>query len=96
MAELTIVAKVVAKAEHVARVRDELLKLVDPTRNEAGCISYTLHQDNDDPAVFLFYETWENMERLEAHMRTEHFLNYVAAVEAMLAEKSVAKMTRIA
>jgi len=57
---LTVVAKVVAKTETVQALQAELQKLVDPTRQEKGCIEYTLHQDQSDPAVFLFYEKWES------------------------------------
>jgi len=95
MSALTVVAKVVAKEGCAESLKGELLKLIAPTRSETGCLEYTLHQDNDDPAVFVFYETWENLACLEAHMQTEHFRSYVAAVDAVLAEKAVHKMTRI-
>lgn len=96
MSELTVVAKVIAKKESIESVKSELLKLIEPTRKEAGCRGYNLHQDNEDPAVFIFYETWDNPACLESHMNTEHFRNYVAAVGNLLAEKVVHKMTRIA
>ncbi len=96
MTALTVVARVVAKQGCAESLKGELLKLIAPTRKENGCLEYTLHQDNDDPAVFMFYETWESQACLEAHMQTEHFRSYVAAVDAVLAEKSVFKMTRIA
>ena len=70
--------------------------MIEPTRLEEGCIEYRLHQDNDDPKVFIFFEMWENMDCLERHMSTLHFSTYVAAVEGMIAEKTVHKMTRIA
>lgn len=95
MTGLTVVAKVVAQTEYVARVKSELLKLIAPTRKEDGCIEYNLHQDNDDPAVFIFYETWENMASLEQHMHTDHFKSYVDAVATMIKDKTVHKMTRI-
>ena len=60
MSNLTVVAKVTAKKDSVDNVKSELLKLITPTRKENGCIEYNLHQDNDDPAVFIFYETWES------------------------------------
>lgn len=95
MAHVTVVAKIVAKKGSVENVRNELLKLVTPTRKEHGCIEYNLHQDNDDPAVFVFYETWESLACLEKHMNTGHFTEYVAAVSNMIEEKVVHKLTRI-
>lgn len=95
MSNLTVVAKVVAKKEFAESVKSELLKLIKPTRNEQGCIEYKLHQDNEDAAVFVFYETWENLACLESHMNTRHFKDYVSAVAGMLEEKVVHKMTLI-
>lgn len=93
---ITIVARVVARPDAVEAVKAELLKLVGPTRQEHGCIEYTLHQDNDNPALFLFYETWENPESIEKHLNSEHFTAYVAALDGLLEEKIVHKMARIA
>jgi quinol monooxygenase YgiN len=95
MSNLTVIAKVVAKKGSVERVRAELLKLIEPTRKENGCLEYTLHRDNDDPAIFLFYETWQSRDSLSAHMESEHFKSYVNAVDGLLAGKAVHLMTRI-
>lgn len=96
MPPLTVVAKVVARKDAFEAVKTELHKLVAPTRLETGCIAYTLHQDNADPAVFLFYETWEDAASLERHMNSDHFTGYVHAVEGLLEEKQVRIMTQIA
>lgn len=95
MSKLTVVAKVVAKTDFVETVKMELLRLIAPTRKEDGCIEYNLHQDNEDPAVFVFYETWESLACLENHMNSEHFKIYVNVVGSMIEEKVVHKMTRI-
>ncbi|MBL0224590.1 MAG: antibiotic biosynthesis monooxygenase [Geobacteraceae bacterium] len=96
MSPLTIVAKVVAKEWAVEPVKAELLKLIAPTRNESGCIGYTLHQDNENPVVFIFHESWESAASLEQHMNSDHFRAYISAVGDMIEEKVVHKMTRIA
>jgi len=95
VSKLTVVAKVTARKDTVENVKSELLKLIAPTRKEDGCIEYNLHQDNEDPAVFVFYETWESLASLENHMNTDHFKNYVNAVGCMIEDKVVHKMTRI-
>ena len=95
MPNLTVVAKITAKKDSVDNVKSELLKLITPTRKENGCIEYNLHQDNDDPAVFVFYETWESLACLENHTNTDHFKNYVSAVGSLIEEKVVQKMARI-
>ena len=96
MSIVTVVAKLIVQDAVVETVKTELLKMIEPTRLEEGCIEYRLHQDNDDPKVFIFFEMWENMDCLERHMATPHYRNYIAVVEGMIAEKTVHKMTRLA
>jgi quinol monooxygenase YgiN len=95
VSKITIVAKVVAKKVAVETVKTELLKLILPTRKERGCLEYCLHQDNQDPAVFVFYETWESDASLEEHINTDHYKAYVRALDGMIKDKTVNKMTRI-
>jgi quinol monooxygenase YgiN len=52
MAKLTIVAKTITKADKIDLVKAELLKLIDTTRAEEGCINYDLHQDKENPGSF--------------------------------------------
>lgn len=95
MSKITVVAKIVAKKDSVAAVKAELLKLIPPTRQESGCIEYTLHQDNSDPSIFLFYETWESAAAIERHVSSDHYKAYAKALEGLLEDKIVNKMSRI-
>jgi quinol monooxygenase YgiN len=92
---VTVVAKVTAKIDAIEVVKAELIKMLVPTRQEEGCIEYRLHQDNENPAVFVFYENWKNISCLEQHMKSQHFLKYVAVVGDLIADKHVYKMTEI-
>ena len=55
MPQLTIIASIKAKADQIELVKAELTGLVEPTRQEAGCVQYDLHQDNAEPSQFLFF-----------------------------------------
>ncbi|MBY5981843.1 putative quinol monooxygenase [Ferrimonas balearica] len=92
---LTIVAHIVAFPDKAEQVKAELLKLIDTTRAEAGCVQYDLHQDNDNPAHFLFFENWESRELWQDHMANQHLKDYLAATEGAVAEFTVSEMTRI-
>jgi quinol monooxygenase YgiN len=93
---VTVVAKLTVKVAAIEAAKAELLTMIAPTRAEEGCIEYRLHQDNDDPTVFIFYENWESLVCLERHMESEHFKCYVAALSGLIADKVVHKMTCIA
>lgn len=96
MATVTVVAKLTVKSASIEAVKAELLKMVAPTRREEGCSEYRLHQDNDDPAVFIFYENWQSSACLEKHLNSAHFQAYVAAVADLITDKVIHKMTEIA
>ncbi|TVO74249.1 putative quinol monooxygenase [Sedimenticola selenatireducens] len=96
MEKLTIVANVTAKADQIDRVKAELKKLIDVTRAEEGCINYDLHQDNENPAHFLFYENWASHELWEAHMNSQHLKNYMAATDGAVELFTLNEMVQIA
>ena len=93
---LTILAQITALPGKEDLVRTELEKLVDITRAEKGCVQYDLHQDNETPGFFAFYETWESRELWQAHMRAPHLTAYSAATENAVARFVLNEMTKIA
>ncbi|ENQ8702561.1 antibiotic biosynthesis monooxygenase [Vibrio harveyi] len=96
MAKLTIVANIIAKADQVELVKAELLKLIDVTRAEEGCINYDLHQDNENPAHFIFYENWESRELWRTHMDNAHLAQYMKATEGAVDTFTLNEMSHIA
>ncbi|WP_375749182.1 putative quinol monooxygenase [Vibrio sp. HN007] len=96
MAKLTIVANIIAKEDKIELVKAELLKLIDITRAEEGCINYDLHQDNEDPKHFLFYENWESRELWQTHMGNQHLKEYMEATEGAVEVFTLNEMTQIA
>lgn len=96
MPKLTITGNIQAKSDQIELVKTELEKLVPITREEAGCIQYDLHQDNENPAYFMFYENWESRELWQAHMRAPHLAAYVEATEGAVDKFWIHEMTRIA
>ena len=96
MPNLTIVANIVARPDKVELVKAELSRLVETTRAEAGCIQYDLHQDNDNPAHFLFYENWESRDLWQAHMNAPHLKAYGEATAGAVETFTLNEMTVIA
>ena len=96
MANLTIIATIIAKADKIDLVKAELLKLIEVTRTEQGCINYNLHQDNDNPAYFMFYENWATRELWQLHMGNQPLKDYMAATEGAVDEFILNEMTKIA
>lgn len=75
-------------------VKAELLKLVAPTHKESGCIQYQLHQDNEDPKHFIFYEEWKSQADLTTHFETKHMKDFMAATKGKV-EVTINKMSKV-
>jgi quinol monooxygenase YgiN len=95
MTQLTIVANITTRADKIDLVKAELLKLIEVTRAEAGCIHYDLHQDNENPAHFMLYEDWVSRELWQTHMNAPHLAAYLAATESAVVEFTLTEMSVI-
>ena len=80
---LTVLAQVKAKPGKEAEVRKALLSLVAPSRKDAGCVNYDLHQATDNPAMFLFHENWTSKEALDAHLKSSHVAALLPRVDEL-------------
>jgi len=93
--KLTIIARILAKTEQRELVKTELLKLIDRTKAEEGCINYDLHQDNQNPDLFLFHENWDSRALWEVHMNNDHLKEYMKATDGAVEEFVLNEMTHI-
>ena len=96
MSPLTIVAHITARPDRIEFVKAELKKLVDITRSEAGCVQYDLHQDNERPAHFMFFENWDSRELWQKHMAAPHLVAMKTATEGAIEAFALHEMTRVA
>jgi quinol monooxygenase YgiN len=85
--QLTVVAHLVARPDKIRETREFLLGLVRPTRKEKGCVEYHLHQDNDNPAEFTFYENWTNRGEWDTHMTLPHLEEFARRADELFAVK---------
>ena len=95
MSKLTIVANIYAKSDKIDLVKSELEKLIAPTLAEEGCMQYDLHQDNENPAHFLFFENWESRELWQVHMDAQHIKDYLDATDGAVENFTLNEMTHI-
>lgn len=69
---IRVVARVIALPDKVEEVKSILTKLVEPTRQEVGCITYELLQNHADPTDFTFVEEWKSQDLLDVHLASAH------------------------
>lgn len=60
-----------------------MLGLLAPTRQEAGCLNYDLHQLSEEPTRFLFHENWTSQAHLDAHLQSAHIKALLPRVDGL-------------
>lgn len=93
--QLTVVAHLRALNGQIAETRAFLTGLIEPTRKEPGCIEYWLHQDDDDPAEFTFYENWTNRAEWDKHMEMPHLKKFADVKDKVFELQKLRLMTMI-
>lgn len=86
-AQLTLIARLTAKPDKAEELGDGLKALIYPTVKEAGSLGYTLHRDNDDPNVWILYETWKSRADLDAHFEQPYTKAMLARFPELLARE---------
>ncbi|MCE7699442.1 MAG: antibiotic biosynthesis monooxygenase [Methanobacterium paludis] len=84
---IMVTAKITAKTGERDNIISKSQDLIDSSRLDAGNISYNLYASTEDDDLLLMLEQWENPEVLEAHMQTEHFKAFGAAIEDIVAKE---------
>ena len=80
-----VIVKVIARPDAAQAMKAIVLTLTDRSRKETGCISYEALQDQAAPERFVLVEEWDSAAALDAHNRTPHFHEAVAAAGPLLA-----------
>jgi len=66
--KVTVLARFKAKKGKEEELRKAIMACVAPTRAEAGCINYDLHQLADDSGDLILYENWRSKNDLDVHL----------------------------
>lgn len=94
--EIRVVATVIVKPEFLIEVTAALHDMIEPSRQELGCLQYDLHQDIDHPETFIFYERWASKEALSQHNDTDHLVNFARYLEGKLVRLDIKRLKKIA
>jgi quinol monooxygenase YgiN len=81
-----VLARITFKPEAVEAAKALLVRLARESRKEAGCVSYAVYQQADQPHVFRTVEEWRDAAAAEAHMQTPHIAAAIATGGPIFAE----------
>ncbi|MDO9263561.1 MAG: putative quinol monooxygenase [Desulfosalsimonadaceae bacterium] len=82
---MIVVAKIKALPGKEAEMEQALLDVIPKVKEEPGTLIYTLHRDQNDPSVFLFYEKYKDMDALVAHSSTPYFKALFKTIKPLMA-----------
>ena len=83
-AAFNVIATLIAKPGQHATLEPLLRDLLEPTRREAGCEQYDLHQDLQHPETFYMLERWSDDAALANHDQSDHIQNFRAKAADVL------------
>ncbi len=83
--KVTVLAGFKAKPGKEDALKEAIMACVAPTRAEAGCINYDLHQSSEDRGKFILYENWVSKKALDEHLEMPYLVNLKAKAEELCA-----------
>jgi quinol monooxygenase YgiN len=93
--KIVLMARLKVKADKIQEAKAAALAIVEPSRKEAGCLNYDIHQSIEDETVFMWHETWANRDAVEEHFATPFFQDFFAVVGEIAAEPPQINLTRM-
>lgn len=92
-----ILARITAQPAHAQAMRELLVELVAPTREEPGCLHYELFQRDGAAHVFQTIERWTDEAAADAHMSTPHVTAAISKGSSLFATPpEILRFTQIA
>lgn len=76
-----------AKAGQESVLQSLLIAMLEPTRNEPGCLRYDLLKDSSNSAIFMFQEQFTDKQAFDEHCQQAHFLNLLDSLEDLLEQE---------
>ena len=82
---LTVIAKIKVKPDQAAAFEAEAKKMVIHVQaNEPGTKTYICHRSTADPAVYLFYEVYEDQAAFAAHGGSSAMQGFFGAMRGIV------------
>ena len=65
------------RAGKARQLLDELTRILEPTRAEAGCVEVHLYESTREPAVYYIHSEWIDEAAFEAHAEMPHMKRFL-------------------
>ncbi|MET1087141.1 MAG: putative quinol monooxygenase [Arthrobacter sp.] len=96
-AEVWLMPVFIAKEGRRDELQEALAKLQSVSRNDPGCLEYTVFADDQRPGTFVLFEGWISHKDLVDHNEKSHVKDFVQTVAPLLSVPfSVTPLTPLA
>jgi quinol monooxygenase YgiN len=93
---LYIFARFEPKPGKEMQLRDELMRVLEPTRAEPGCVRIHLYESTRGPQIWFIHSEWIDEPAFDAHTELPHTVRFVGQVENLIAHPLQAVRTKAA
>jgi quinol monooxygenase YgiN len=82
--ELFVFARFHASEGSERAVEKALTDVVQPTREEAGCMAINAFRSSSNPRLFYIHSRWKDEAAFDHHATLAHTVNFVETVEPLI------------
>jgi quinol monooxygenase YgiN len=82
---LYIFARLEPKPGNELQLRDELMRVLEPTRAEPGCIRIHVYESTRGPLTYFIHSEWIDEPAFDAHVEMPHTQRFANAVGDLIA-----------
>ncbi|HTT61169.1 MAG TPA: putative quinol monooxygenase [Bryobacteraceae bacterium] len=68
------------------QTRDELRRVLGPTREEPGCLRIHLYESARGPLTYYIHSEWVDEQAFDAHAAMPHTVRFAGAIEDLVRE----------
>ena len=82
---ITVVARVLCRPEKIGEMRQLLADVAQRSRQESGCLGYSVLRGREEPHEVITVEIWKDQAAIDAHMASAHVGELFARVPGLVA-----------
>jgi quinol monooxygenase YgiN len=83
--EIKAVAHLEVLPDKIEDMKAILVAIIEPSRNEAGCLQYDVFAEIEAPHKFTCIERWKDQASLDTHLQSPHMQEAVKKLDELLA-----------
>lgn len=91
---LYIFARLEPKPSQERQLRDELTRVVGPTRAEPGCVRIHIYESVRDPLTYFIHSEWTDEAAFDAHIELPHTVRFASVVDDLITQPLKAVRTK--